>query len=284
MAIVTILMSVRNCAGTVGAAINSIVRQSFRDWDLVLLEDGSDDGTPALVRAIADPRVRIIIDGRKRGLIARLNQGIAHAQGQYIARMDGDDISYPDRLLRQVRFLTENPDVDLIGAGMVVFRPDGHPVGRRAPKLDHAGICDTRVSGFGIAHPTFMGKTSWFKHYGYRPGALLCEDQDLLLRSFRESRFANVPDNLLGYREGDLRLKKLITARYHFGLAVWQKAWEDRDIAMGLHGSGLQAMKALWETVALTAGLDSIMLRHRMHAITEEERLAWERVYAWATT
>lgn len=282
MATITIIMPVRNCAGTITAAVNSIVRQSYRDWELMLLEDGSDDQTLALARSFTDARVHVIADREKRGLVARLNQGIALAQGTYIARMDGDDISYPDRLLRQVHFLSGNPQIDLVGTGILVFRPSGDAVGRRTPQLDHAGICDTRTTGFGIAHPTFMGKTSWFTRFRYRPGALLCEDQDLLLRSHSESRFANLPDLLLGYREGELRLKKLLSARYHFAIAALKHGRTSGAVMQGIHGAGLQGAKALWEFTALTTGLDKVMLAHRVHSLADADRAEWDRVYAWA--
>lgn len=282
MATITIIMPVRNCAGTVTAAVNSIIRQSYRDWELKLLEDGSDDQTLARARSFTDARVHVIADGEKHGLIARLNQGIALAQGPYIARMDGDDISYPDRLLKQTQFLSANPQIDLVGAGILVFNPAGDAVGRRTPRLDHTSICDTRTTGFGIAHPTFMGKTSWFSRFRYRPGALLCEDQDLLLRSHKESRFANLPDLLLGYREGELRLKNMLSARYHFAVAALKHARVEGGVMQGIHGASLQGAKAVWESVALATGMDKVMLAHRVHPLADAERAEWDRVYAWA--
>ena len=106
---VSIAMPVRDCASTVGAAIRSIVHQTIDDWDLILIDDGSTDSTLARIRSFSDDRIRVHSDGLSLGLAARLNQAIELAGGDYLARMDGDDIAYPERLERQIAVLKALP-------------------------------------------------------------------------------------------------------------------------------------------------------------------------------
>ena len=105
-------MPVRNCRSTIDVAIRSIRDQTFGDWELLVLDDGSTDGTPLVVeKHLEDPRIHLIADGRARGITTRLNQAISmSSKSTFFARMDGDDVSYPTRLERQVRILEEDRD------------------------------------------------------------------------------------------------------------------------------------------------------------------------------
>ena len=95
-------------------AVRSVFAQTHGDWELLLIDDGSTDGSIAVVRHLDDPRVRVLGDGSNRGLCARLNQIASLAQGTYLARMDADDLMHPERIERQLKFLRANPNVDLI--------------------------------------------------------------------------------------------------------------------------------------------------------------------------
>src|SRR4051794_36827493 len=116
--LVSIGMPVRNNEKTLGVAVRSIVRQTYPQWELLLINDGSTDGTLEVARGFCDERIRVIDEPESRGLPARLNQAVAAARGEYFARMDGDDLSYPERLERQVAYLQAHPEVDLVGAWM----------------------------------------------------------------------------------------------------------------------------------------------------------------------
>src|SRR3954451_5760594 len=129
--LVSIIMPFHNAGSTIDAALRSIQEQTYTDWELLLCDDGSTDDSRQRVRWYADSRFEVWSDGTRKGLAQRLNECIDRARGKYIARMDSDDICYPERLEAQVRFLQQNSDVDLAGCDMLIFGETGQPLGRR---------------------------------------------------------------------------------------------------------------------------------------------------------
>lgn len=278
--LISIGMPVRNCQGTLPSAMRSLLMQTYSHWELLLIDDGSSDQTLEIAQRFADPRIRVYSDGESQGLSARLNQSIAMAQGKYFARMDGDDVAYPERLERQVSYLEQHPDVDLVGAWVMVFGPAGTPLGKRAGPETHIAICARPFAGFPIAHPTYVGRLEWFRRYRYRNEAIRCEDQDLLLRSYCFSRFANVPKILLGYREEGIDLKKILTGRWFFAKALAREFRRQQRPGLAIRAVWEQVMKAVLDCVAVGSGLNYRLLRHRAQPITNIERREWERVWA----
>ncbi len=198
--LVSVVLPVYNAGLTLPQALASIQLQTFRDWELIFIDDGStDDCTVGF--SSSDDRIRVVRDGRNLGLAARLNQGIDLARGKYLARMDSDDVAYPSRLERQIEFLDRNPNIDLAGTKAIVFRDEGHPVGLFPFRATHAEICARPWNGFYLPHPTWMGRIEWFRRHRYTiPEVVRAEDQDLLLRTYDSSRFACVDEILFGYR------------------------------------------------------------------------------------
>lgn len=281
MPLVSIGMSVRNSESTLEPALNSILQQSYPHWELLLLDDGSSDGTPRLARRYKDPRIRLIVDGKRLGLAARLNQAVSLAKGTYFARMDGDDVCYPARLERQVAMLESRQDVDLLGCGSIVFNSDGRAVGMLPVRLEHEEICKHPWAGFYLAHPTWMGKMEWFRKYPYRQDAIRAQDQDLLLRTYRQSRFAALPEILLGYRQETLSIARMLRGRYYFSRALLRQliAGGDWRLARGL---AEQPVKGLIDLLAVGTGLNYRLLRHRAIQIEETAHKEWEAV--WSAT
>src|SRR5205807_4384385 len=113
--LVSVVMTVLNGANTVGAAIRSIQLQTLQDWELIVIDNGSSDQSGAIVKGFDDPRIRLIREENTAWVAVRLNQAISASRGQFIARMDGDDICFPQRLALQVARLQEDPQVDLLG-------------------------------------------------------------------------------------------------------------------------------------------------------------------------
>ena len=214
MPLVTVVLPVYNGLKTLEVAIKSILQQNYKIWELLIIDDGSIDGSLALAKSFQDSRISVLSDGLQRGLAVRLNEGIALANGKYIARMDADDICFPERFLRQVEFLEHHPEIDLLGTRAVVFRNDGSAVGLLPYAKDHEAICARPWNNFPLAHPTWMGRREWFRKYGYRmPEFFRAEDQELLLRSHRFSRFACLPEVLLAYRQGPFAFRRTFQGR-----------------------------------------------------------------------
>ena len=160
---VSVLLPVRDGARTLALAMLSVLQQSFRDFELLVLNDGSADASAQIALGFGDPRVRLLSDGMKRGLAARLNQGIAAATGRYIARMDADDVCFPDRFARQAARLDSDRSLDLVACRVLDFDDSGAATGLRPSRLDHEALCARPWNGFYLAHPSWMARADWFR-------------------------------------------------------------------------------------------------------------------------
>jgi glycosyltransferase involved in cell wall biosynthesis len=212
--LVSVVLPVRNGARTLPAALASLRHQTFGDFEVLVLDDGSDDGSAGLARSLGDPRIRVHEDGCRRGLAMRLNQGVQLARGDFSARMDADDVCLPRRLELQLAFLRVQPDVDLVGCRAAVFRDGGEVLGLLPFAGSHEALCARPWHTIPLPHPTWMGRRSWFLRHPYRiPEVRRAEDQELLVRASPTSRYACLPDVLLAYRLGTPDLRKSLVAR-----------------------------------------------------------------------
>ncbi|MBN9332132.1 glycosyltransferase family 2 protein [Devosia sp.] len=213
--LVTIAMPVFNGGATLRVALSSLLAQTFQDWELLLIDDGSSDGAVTDLPDNVDARIRIIADGANQGLAARLNQAISLARGRYFARMDQDDVAHPERIEQQVNYLEDNPATDLLGTKCIAISEDSKILGEFPFRETHADICARPWSGFYLAHPSWMGRTEWFRRHRYADDApFRCEDQELLLRAHTESIYHSLDNVLLAYRLRDrVRLKTILRTR-----------------------------------------------------------------------
>lgn len=210
---VSILLPVRDGQTTIQEAVASIQAQSLHDWELVLVDDGSQDATPALLEAACkqDPRLHWIRIPAS-GIVQALNTGLAACRAHIIARMDADDLMHPQRLALQLRHLQENPDVGLVSCRV---RYQGNGVGY----ADHVHWINTLMSPESmslrrfveapVAHPSVMFRRSLVeRHGGWRDGAFP-EDYELWLRWLEEGvRFAKLPEELLTWNDPPGRLSR----------------------------------------------------------------------------
>jgi hypothetical protein len=197
---VTVLMPVYNGARFLAEAINSVLRQTFGDFELLAINDGSTDKTAEILASYHDPRVRIIDNGRNLGLIASLNKGLDLARGEYIARMDADDVCTRNRLAAQLAFMRGRPDIGVVGAW---YRPIGRGLNRavRLPTTQE-DVLAWLPFHCPIAHPTaFLRRKAFVENsLYYDPSFLHAEDYDLWSRAARVTGLANIPNALLHYR------------------------------------------------------------------------------------
>lgn len=199
-------MTVHNNAPYLRASLESIRTQTLADWEMCVSDDGSTDGSGDILLSFAREhpgRVTVIQKG-KRGLVPSVNDALACARGEFIARMDGDDISLPDRFAKQVAFLRANPDVVIVGAQVELIDMFDVPLERASHPTDHAGI-DRELMlgrGWGIVQPVSMIRRSAVDRVGpYKEEYDTVEDLDLFLRLSEVGRVANLPEVLLKYRK-----------------------------------------------------------------------------------
>lgn len=275
--LVSIGMPVRNCAGTLALSLRSILAQSYQNWELLLINDGSSDETLEVARQFDDPRIRVFSYDQSRGLACRLNQALDQSRGEYFARMDGDDICFPERFSQQVTFLETHPDIDLLGGGTVIFDPAGSLQGCFPLRMSHAEICATPWTGFYLAHPSWMGRLSWFLQYRYDERSLRAQDQDLLLRSYRRSRFSALPETLLAYRQDGVSLQRTWCSRWYFGRALLRQAFQG-DWRL-LKGVALLVGKFLADLAMLFPGRQGGNMR-RMPSADASAQAAWLELWA----
>ncbi len=271
--LITVAMSVHNNAGTVGAAIRSILAQSYRNFEFVIVDDGSSDETVRVIASFGDARIRLIQDGLCLGLAARLNQIVDGARGTYIARMDGDDFSYPDRFARQVAFLEAYPNADLLGASAIAFRSTGVILGAFSVPTTHEAIVARPDIGFPIPHPTWMGRTRWFRRVPYSQTLKRGQDQAKLLATFATSRFANLPEPLLGYRQDIPKISHITQSRLPYLRAVARMATQTGEWGLISRAAVQQVGRTAVTVAELGLGRGERMLARRFRSITDEERV-----------
>jgi len=198
---VTIGIPFWNARRYLATAIRSVFAQTHQDWELLLVDDGSTDGSVELVRRLDDPRVRLLADGSHRGLCARLNQIASMARGTYLARMDADDAMHPERIARQLAVLRADPGVDLVDTATVTVDDDLTPLGIRGDRPLDARPEAVLRDGL-LIHPTVTGRAEWFRRHPYDPVFVRAEDRELWIRTCATARFTRVREPLFFYREG----------------------------------------------------------------------------------
>lgn len=198
---ISVLMSVYNGEAYLAEAIESILAQSFADFEFIIVNDGSTDGSGDIIRRYTDTRIRLL-EQPNSGLIVALNRGVAEAQGKYIARMDADDIALPGRLALQYAHLEAHPEIGVLGGSISIMDAEGNRTRDSAYPQGHAEMAAFIVKGSPLAHPAVMMRTDLVKKLGgYRAAYRHAEDYDLWLRVFEHSRIDNLPDIVLRYRQ-----------------------------------------------------------------------------------
>lgn len=200
--LVSILLPVYNAAEFVKASVESILAQTFRHFEVIIINDGSTDDSLAIIESISDSRIKIFTQ-LNAGIAAALNKGIVLAKGKYIARQDADDISLPQRLEKQVKFLEENSSYGLVGGQAEIIDRSGKPANRFLKhaatngKLQYDLLWNTP-----FVHPSLMIRKECFeKEGGFYTGKELFEDYDMWSRIALHYKLANIPEILLQYRE-----------------------------------------------------------------------------------
>jgi len=204
---VSVVMSVYNGEKYLREAIDSILAQTFEDFEFIIINDGSTDGTANILKEFPDPRIRIFENAKNEGLTRSLIRGCKEAPGKYIARMDADDISYPDRFQKQVEFLNARPEVGLVGSAWYYIDPQGNTFGEISFPLEHESILEDVGTFNPFIHGSVMFRAAVYNEVGgYREFFQQTQDYDLWLRFAKKTRIANLPDFLYMHRHHDKKI------------------------------------------------------------------------------
>ena len=201
---VSVILPAYNCEKFIGQAIRSVLDQTFREFELIIVNDGSTDKTEFVILAFDDPRIVYIRNQQNQGLISSLNRAINIAQGKYIARMDADDICNPERLAKQKELLDKHEDITLVASTIDLIDENGENAG--VWQLDRKTVSPEQIRKRMvyencIAHPTVMIRTAVLKEFKYTPGQVNIEDYDLWLRLLsRGHKISKINEPLLLYR------------------------------------------------------------------------------------
>ena len=209
---VSVLMAVRNGGACLEHSIASIARQTFADWEMVVVDDASDDATPQVLAnwATKDPRVRVVTNEKNIGQTASLNKGLRECRGDWVARQDADDLSDSRRLAAQMGFLDKNPDIVLLGTQGILIDEGGRKVGLLDVPCAEAGILWTSMLLNPFLHTSviFRRANVLEKYGGYDESFRIAQDYDLWVRVLNSSPTANLPARMVSYRRSDDSLSR----------------------------------------------------------------------------
>jgi hypothetical protein len=222
---VSVLMPVRDGERWMSASIDSVLRQTLTDFELIIVNDGSVDRTPAILEsyALRDQRIRVIHTDRK-GVAVALNHGLAQARAALTARLDADDLCVPYRLEKQVQFLSCWPDVALLGSWAEMIDENGKILRQIKPKTRHHDLVALLERRNPFVHSSIMMRTAVARALGgYRTAFEAAEDYDLWLRICKTNQVANLAEFLIQYRQHTVNVSKIKMVRQAFSVRLAQR-------------------------------------------------------------
>lgn len=195
---VSVIMSVYNGMPYLKEAVKSILNQTYKNLEFIIVNDASADSSWEYLKSLKDKRIKLIKNKKNLGLAKSLNIALRQAQGDFIARMDADDISLPRRFQEQLKFLVKHPAIDICGSWVDLIDEKGRIIGEKKFPLKDEEIKRVLVRFNPMIHPTSMGKKSFFTQLqGYREEYDGAEDYDLLMRAMKKFKMSNIAKKLL---------------------------------------------------------------------------------------
>lgn len=203
--LVSVIIPVKNAGEFVGAAIQSIIDQTYKNWEMVVVDDGSTDETGKILKKFAkkDKRITIITHKESKGIGASLNRALTKTKGKYIARMDGDDISLSNRLATQVSILQKHPQIVAVGGQAEMIDGEGEIFAYKHFPTDAKTLRDMIMWMVPIQHPVMMAKAEVYKKCRYDETFITAEDVELFMQLLQYGELGNVPQVVYKYRKAD---------------------------------------------------------------------------------
>lgn len=203
--LVSIIMPVKNAGKFVGFALQSILNQTYKHWEMIAIDDGSRDKTSAILRRFAkkDKRIRVVSHKKSKGIGASLNLALTMAKGKFIARMDGDDVALPNRLAVQVSFLQKHKQIVAVGGQAEMIDSEGEIFAFKHFPTDAKKLREMIMWMVPIQHPIMMVRAASYKKCRYDERYKTAEDVEMFMQLLQYGEFGNVPEVIYQYRKAD---------------------------------------------------------------------------------
>lgn len=270
-----VVIPVFNAEAYLAQALASVQLQTFADWELIVLDDGSTDASVEIARAFAatDPRITVQHDGQNRGLVFRLNQMPTLTTAPLLARMDADDLMHPERLARQVEVFARRSELDVLGTAAYAIDQSSEPYGfKAAPPIpeDAAGF----LAASPLIHPSVMLRRAWLAQHPYDACYERAEDYELWWRTQSHTVFMNLPEPLLFYRERGLpyrgKYRRSSQARRRLLRQIGRQApWRGQAIQV----TASTLVKDLLYDLATVTRREHLLIERRSRPLTAAELL-----------
>ena len=284
---ISVVMPVYNAERFLSEAIESILNQTFKDFELIIINDGSTDNSLEIIKKYKAQDERIVLISREnRGLVYSLNEGIEKAEGKYIARMDADDISLENRFSKQFEVLEDNTDIDIVGCDYQLIDKNSNVVGKTIVPKTEKDILLTLCYSVPFAHPSVMIRKSIFQYHKYEESP--AEDYLLWSRVYKKNNFFNIGKPLLKYRYhygesfSDMKRLQMIKAEStisysfitYFENEIFAALKEERSkyatralVSLYFNYSRLKAVKTLKNNPYAIPGFIKFFFRHYLRSI-----------------
>ena len=225
MPLVSVMLPVYNAECYVAEAIESILNQTYNNFEFIIVNDGSSDRSEEVILSISDERIRYYRNEVNLGLIGTLNKSISLSSGKYLARMDNDDICLPERLAKQVAFLESHPEVGVLGTAFYNIDKAGEIFSETAFPSQHNLLCWSLCFFSPLAHPTVMMRRELVQSEGgYKAGIVHCEDYDFWYRLSSKTKLSNLPDVLFKLRKHEMNSSSLFdTTQFNNSIIISRK-------------------------------------------------------------
>lgn len=289
---VSVIMPVYNAEKYVAEAVESIIAQTFRDFEFLIVDDGSTDNSAAILQEYAarDSRIRLI-SRPNTGYLVALNEMMERAEGEWIARMDADDIALPERFALQMQYLAEHPDCVLVGSRAIIIDPDGQQLTTMVDAFSHEDIDRKLMNAQScVFHPAVIFRKQLALDLGgYRKEYEFAEDMDMWLRMAEVGRIANIDKPLLKYREHFKKIGHVQAARQsELTRRLLEEAYQRRGLtppdsvtAFNREAVGVGEKFQTWGWWALMSGNVSTARKYAMSGLLKSPLTpsAWKLAY-----
>lgn len=262
---VTVAIPFYNAEKYLADAIRSIMVQSYKNWELILIDDGSSDGSLDIATSIRDSRIRVVSDGKNKKLAARLNEVARLAKYDYLVRMDADDLIATDRIERQMDILLADASLDLVTTGVVSITDELEYIGHRGQNALCPTLHQLITKEVGVTHAAIVGRKSWFLRNPYDESLKVAQDFSLWISAAAKDDFniKIIETPLYYYREeGNVSAVKMLQAYKYERKIILEYTYGSQKIKLWIKAK----LKSVLVTILSIFGLMYLLFQKRATA------------------